>query len=72
MTDSRSLGGYDDGYRACACFWGQRPGSLVPRLLEHIPDPAGVTVLDAACGEGKNAIYLARLVSLLTKLDRNS
>jgi tellurite methyltransferase len=53
-------GGYDDGYQACPCFWGQQPGSLIRTLIDHIPDLRGVRILDAGCGEGKNAIYLAR------------
>jgi len=52
-------GGYDSGYRVCPCFWGSAPGSLVARLEEIIPCFKGLHVLDAGCGEGKNALYLA-------------
>ncbi len=52
-------GGYDSGYRACPCFWGSDPGSLVSRLATIIPSFTGLQVLDAGCGEGKNAIFLA-------------
>ena len=52
-------GGYDSGYRACPCFWGSDPGSLVARLAEIIPSFEGFQVLDAGCGEGKNAFFLA-------------
>lgn len=54
-----SNGGYDAGYRACPCFWGDTPGSLVEMLVKRLEDLAGLTVLDAGCGEGKNAAYLA-------------
>jgi len=52
-------GGYDCGYRVCPCFWGSAPGSLVARLAEIIPCFKGLRVLDAGCGEGKNALFLA-------------
>jgi tellurite methyltransferase len=50
---------YDEGYAACACFWGSTPGSLVRALEQYVPDFSGLQVLDAGCGEGKNAVYLA-------------
>jgi len=53
-------GGYDDGYRECPCFWGTEPGSLVRRLPEFVSEFRGLEVLDAGCGEGKNAAFLAQ------------
>jgi tellurite methyltransferase len=55
MTD----GGYDAGYRSCDCFWGTTPGSLVERLKKLLPSCGGLRVLDAGCGEGKNALFMA-------------
>jgi SAM-dependent methyltransferase len=55
------VGGYDEGYRACPCFWGTEPGSLVVELERCIKDFRGLSVLDAGSGEGKNAGYLAGL-----------
>lgn len=52
-------GGYDDGYRACPCFWGKNPGSLLIRLKSYQPSFSNLAVLDAGCGEGKNAEFLA-------------
>lgn len=51
-------GGYEDGYKACPCFWGCEPGSLVRRLASLI-DLRNARVLDAGCGEGKNAAFIA-------------
>lgn len=51
-------GGYESGYAACDCFWGSEPGSYVVRLAQ-ITGLVGLHVLDAGCGEGKNAGYLA-------------
>lgn len=50
---------YDDGYKRCPCFWGDRPGSYVDELLQHATTIDGWRILDAGCGEGKNAAYLA-------------
>lgn len=52
-------GGYEEGYSQCSCFWGTAPGSLIKILAELIEDFSNLNVLDAGCGEGKNAIYLA-------------
>ncbi len=64
MSAARSIGGildggYDAGYRACPCFWGREPGSLVKLLARILPTLDELSVLDAGCGEGKNAAYLA-------------
>src|SRR5690242_8250109 len=53
-------GGYDDGYDACPCFWGTKPGSLVELLVKDV-SLDGKAVLDLGSGEGKNAVYLSRL-----------
>jgi len=53
-------GGYDSGYETCPCFWGREPGTLVRYLVEKVVDVSGLAVLDAGCGEGKNAVYLAQ------------
>ena len=52
-------GGYDEGYIASDCFWGEEPGSLIRQLGEVLTDFAGLSVLDAGCGEGKNAVHLS-------------
>ena len=65
-------GGYDDGYRSCSCFWGTQPGSLLPMLLKHLGDPRGRAVLDAGCGEGKNATFLAAQGAVVRALDMSA
>lgn len=61
-------GGYDDGYQSCPCFWGHEPGSLVQWLTER-ERVAEWPVLDAGCGEGKNAIFLARQRARVIAID---
>jgi tellurite methyltransferase len=62
-------GGYDDGYRDCPCFWGTEPGSFVRLLQRYVPDFSGLSVLDAGCGEGKNAAFLARQGARVDAID---
>jgi len=52
-------GGYDDGYSNCPCFWGKEPGSYVKLLFDMIRSFEGMRFLDAGCGEGKNAAFIA-------------
>jgi tellurite methyltransferase len=66
MADS---GGYEEGYAACCCFWGRDPGSLVTRLLGKLPDVTAFHVLDAGCGEGKNAHAFAKRGAKVTAVD---
>ncbi len=61
-------GGYDDGYRACSCFWGREPGSLVTRL-PSLTDLKAARVLDAGCGEGKNAAFIAAAGGIVDAVD---
>jgi len=62
-------GGYDNGYKACPCFWGREPGSLIKLLSQHLSSFQGIFVLDVGCGEGKNSFYLASKGALVDALD---
>lgn len=53
-------GGYDDGYAAVPCLWGEQPGSLLEWAKENRVISGG-RCLDLGCGEGKNALWLAKL-----------
>jgi SAM-dependent methyltransferase len=55
-----SVGGYEEGYESCDCFWGMSPGSLIQDFIETRPSLTGMRVLDLGCGEGKNAAAFAR------------
>jgi tellurite methyltransferase len=62
-------GGYDEGYRECACFWGTEPASYVRLLHGKIPRISGLRILDVGCGEGKNAVYLAAQGAAVDAID---
>jgi tellurite methyltransferase len=68
----QNKGGYDDGYTKCRCFWGTTPGSLLKRLTAFCQNFDGLQVLDAGCGEGKNAAYLASLGASVRAVDVSS
>ncbi len=62
-------GGYDAGYTACPCFWGRSPGSLVRLLDQYVVGFRGLEVLDAGCGEGKNAAFLSQRGARVRAID---
>ena len=62
-------GGYDDGYVGCPCFWGKNPASLLHVLVRCKPSIQRLRVLDAGCGEGKNAVFLAKLGATVDAVD---
>ena len=53
-------GGYNEGYERCSCFWGTEPGSFLKLITHYETSFTGRRALDAGCGEGKNAVFLAR------------
>ena len=53
-------GGYDIGYRSTSCFWGIEASSLVKRRAADFAHASSLRVLDAGCGEGKNAAFFAQ------------
>jgi 2-polyprenyl-3-methyl-5-hydroxy-6-metoxy-1,4-benzoquinol methylase len=65
-------GGYEAGYRSCSCFWGREPGRLVRQLAQYRPSLQGAIVLDAGCGEGKNAAFLAQAGATVRAIDVSS
>jgi tellurite methyltransferase len=54
---------------ACACFWGLEPGSFVTGLLSRLASVSGLEVLDAGCGEGKNAHAFAARKARVVAVD---
>jgi len=63
------MGGYDSGYKNCDCFWGKKPGSLIGKLEDNISSFYNKRVLDAGCGEGKNACYIANKGAYVDAVD---
>lgn len=57
---------WDERYRAAELVWGTRPNRWVERELADLPPGRAV---DLACGEGRNALWLAARGWQVTALD---
>jgi tellurite methyltransferase len=66
---ARNDGGYEAGYSACDCFWGLVPGTYVQRLAGLLDNFSELRILDAGCGEGKNAAWLAGKGATVTAVE---
>jgi SAM-dependent methyltransferase len=49
---------WDERYRGADLVWGTEPNRFVRQMCERLPIG---TAIDLACGEGRNALWLARL-----------
>jgi tellurite methyltransferase len=66
MNESKGIGQYDLEYMASPCAWGKEPAKFVQRIPHYITSG---TVLDLGAGEGKNAIYLAKMGFKVTAVE---
>lgn len=51
---------YDDKYKAETYYWGLKPNNLCYEIMQLMPPIRPYRVLDIGCGEGKDAVFLAR------------
>lgn len=51
---------YETAYKTEAYYWGIEPSRMCYTILELIPPTRRLKVLDIGCGEGKDAVFLAR------------
>jgi len=51
---------YENDYRREEYFWGVEPSAMCLKILELLPPVRPLKVLDIGCGEGKDAVFLAR------------
>ncbi len=57
---SQSLTDYDKRYKAKGFYWGLTPNTLCYEIMRIKPPTKPYKVLDIGCGEGKDAVFLAR------------
>ncbi len=55
-----------------AYYWGVNPSSMCLKVLSLLPPERPLKVLDICCGEGKNAVFLARCGYDVTAFDISS
>lgn len=51
---------YEEWYKTDEYYWGIKPSSLCLKILELLPPEKPYSVLDIGCGEGKDAVFLAK------------
>lgn len=56
----KTHGYYDDRYKEDAYYWGLQPNETCFDIMKMKPPIKPLKVLDIGCGEGKNAVFLAR------------
>lgn len=57
---SQSPTDYDQRYNKEGYYWGLAPNHLCYEIMRHKPPTKPYKVLDIGCGEGKDAVFLAR------------
>ena len=51
---------YENWYAGEDYFWGTEEAELCHELIKLVPPYKNIKVLDIGCGEGKDAVYMAR------------
>ncbi len=60
---------YDERYAQPGYYWGKTPSELCYRILQLLPPDRPLRALDIGCGEGRNAVFLARNGYRVTAFD---
>lgn len=62
---------YDERYQEEEYYWGLNPNHLCYELMKLKPPTRPYRVLEIGCGEGKDAVFLARCGYLVTAFDES-
>ena len=64
-----AIADYDNRYAVEDYYWGLRPNRLCFEIMKLLPPIRPYYVLDVGCGEGKDAVFLAKCGYLVTAFD---
>ena len=67
MAENRTQ--YEKLYEAEEFYWGTEPGDFLKKIIKFMPARRGMKVLDIGCGEGKDAVYMAKMGYTVTAFD---
>lgn len=67
MSDLKT--NYEKWYEGDDYYWGLEPAELCFELVKLVPPSKDIKVLDIGCGEGKDAVYLAKQGYSVTAFD---
>jgi tellurite methyltransferase len=65
----KSMTIYEEEYKIDRYYWGLEPSKMCYRLLEKLPPVRRLRLLDIGCGEGKDAVFFARVGYEVTAVD---
>ena len=65
----KAVSPYQEWYRSPEYYWGTEPSSLCLRILHALPPIRPYRLLDVCCGEGKDAVFMARCGYDVTAFD---
>jgi len=60
FADNTDISYYEDKYKKDEYYWGILPSKMCLKILELLPPERRLKILDIGCGEGKDAVFLAR------------
>lgn len=60
---------YEQLYQAEEYYWGLEPAAFLERIIAAKPPRRGMKILDIGCGEGKDAVYMAKKGYTVTAFD---
>lgn len=60
---------YDDRYLSEDYYWGLRPNRLCYEIMQLLPPIKPYRLLDMGCGEGKDAVFMAKCGYIVTAFD---
>ncbi len=60
---------YEKLYESEEFYWGTEPADFLNRIISFMPPRRGMKVLDIGCGEGKDAVYMAKKGYTVTAFD---